>query len=167
MAEVEEKNLTKDDFRVLGKLGNGAYGRVVKAEKIDSGEIFAVKIVQKQFLAKENKTKQALAEKVILTKLRDHPGIVTLYYTFHDESNLYYVEEFCSGGELLKKIILFGGVFPMELARFYTAQLVSALEFMHTHNICHRDLKPENVLLSENGQLRIVDFGTAKDLSVE
>jgi serine/threonine protein kinase len=50
-----------------------------------------------------------MAEKVILSKLKEHPGIVTLYYTFHDAENLYYVEEFCGGGELLKKINLFGG----------------------------------------------------------
>jgi serine/threonine protein kinase len=103
------ETMTRNDFEILEKLGNGAYGRVIKARKKGTDEIVAIKIVQKYLLAKENKTKHAMAEKVILTELREHPGIVTLYTTFKDEENLYYVEEYCSGGELLKKISIFEG----------------------------------------------------------
>lgn len=98
---AEEEKLSKNDFTVIKKLGNGAYGRVVKVSKNTDGKIFAMKIVDKRHLKKENKTKQALAEKNLLGALAGCPGIVHLAYTFQDEDQLYYVQEFCGGGELL------------------------------------------------------------------
>lgn len=166
---VEGKKLGPADFSFSGILGRGAYGRVAKATKKDSGEIFAIKIVDKQHLQRviatqEGKTSQALVEKNILAKLRNHPGTVRLYFTFQDAENLYFVLEYCPRGDFLSLINSFKGQMPIDLIRFYTAELVSILEVMFESGVVHRDLKPENLLISEDYHLRLSDFGTAKDL---
>ena len=158
-----KKKCTPFDFKFLQVLGRGAYGRVLLAEKKDSGGMYAVKIVDKALLKKENKVKQALAEKNILAKLKDHPGIVSLHYTFQDEESLYFALEYCTNGEFLGLIRALGQ-FTHDLAQFYAAELVNILEYMHGQGVMHRDLKPENLLLAQDNHLRLTDFGTAKDL---
>lgn len=91
---------------------------------------------------------------------KHHAGIIKLYYTFHDEENLYFVLDFAPGGELLSLLHKMG-TFNDIWTRHFTAQLIDALEFIHSHGIIHRDLKPENVLLDRDGRLMITDFGAA------
>lgn len=162
---VEAKKLEPQDFQFVEILGRGAYGRVAKAIRKDTGETFAVKIIEKAHLKKENKARQALIEKNILAKLRDHPGTVRLHYTFQDTENLYFVLEFCPNGDLLDLINSFEGRFPLELARFYTAELIVILDLLHERGVIHRDLKPENLLLSSDFHLKLSDFGTGKEVS--
>lgn len=86
---------------------------------------------------------------------KHHAGIIKLYYTFHDEENLYFVLDFAPGGELLSLLHKMG-TFNDIWTRHFTAQLIDALEFIHSHGIIHRDLKPENVLLDRDGRLMII-----------
>lgn len=93
----------------------------------------------------------------------DHPFIVALRYAFQTKAKLYMVFDFISGGELfqhLKNV----EYFPEERARFYAAEILLALEFLHKKHIIYRDLKPENVLLDTEGHVKITDFGLAKDI---
>jgi len=169
---VEPKKITREDFEFQEILGRGAYGRVVKAQKIDSKETFAVKIVSKNLLKrvtsrKENKIKQAHAERDILAKLRNEPGVVKLHYTFQDPQYLYFVIELCSHGSFLSLITFYNSAIPLDLAKFYTAEIVHTICSLHQKSIAHRDLKPENLLISENYHLKLTDFGTAKVMSEE
>ena len=100
-------------------------------------------------------------EKNTLNRLTEHPGIVRLYYTFQDESSLYFVLDLCNGGELLS-VLKKTGTFDVECTRFYGAQILDAIEYMHSRGVIHRDLKPENVLLDDQMHVKITDFGTAK-----
>jgi 3-phosphoinositide dependent protein kinase-1 len=166
---VESKKLGPKDFNFIGILGRGAYGRVAKAQKKDTGEVFAIKIVDKSHLQKvsfiqEGKTSQALIEKNILAKLRNHPGTVRLFFTFQDTEKLYYVLEYCPNGDFLGLINSFKGNMPLQLIKFYAAELIDILQHMFELNVVHRDLKPENLLLTEDYHLKLSDFGTARDL---
>jgi 3-phosphoinositide dependent protein kinase-1 len=109
----------------------------------------------------------AQREKKLLTSLAGHPGILHLRSTMQDAANLYFVTELCLGGEFQAYIDSFKGNFPLALAKHYTAELVSILEFLHSKYIAHRDLKPSNLLLNEQGHLKLIDFGAAKDYTVD
>lgn len=92
--------------------------------------------------------------------------MVKLYWTFQDAENLFFVLEYCPNGDFMDLISNFDTCFPLELSRFYTAELVYILDLLHKENIVHRDLKPENLLLSKDFHLRLSDFGSAKEFNV-
>lgn len=103
-----------------------------------------------------------MREKECLKKL-NHPFFIQLYFTFQDEENLYFGLRVARNGELLDRILA-AKKFDFVCTRFYAAELIEALEHMHSLKIIHRDLKPENVLLDDNFHIQITDFGTAKIL---
>lgn len=160
------ETLTPDHFEILAEIGQGSFGQVVKAKKIDSNDIFAIKIVEKAHLKRENKVKQAHVEKNLLLKLRSHPGIIKLHYTFQDTQCLYFVLELCENGDLVSLISRLS-VLPYDLAVQYASELVATLEYLRANQVAHRDLKPENILISSSGHIRIVDFGSARDYTNE
>lgn len=176
------------DF-LFGKcLGEGAYARVVHAKLKKNGNQFAIKIMEKMHIKKENKVKYVMMEKNILSKMH-HPFIVRLYYTFQDSGYLYMAMDLAHGGELRSLIASehrkhnalmaemegtnneeSGNGKPqvesykacdVRTARFYMAEIIEALEYLHNQNIIHRDLKPENMLIMATGHLKLTDFGTA------
>ena len=151
------------DFNFSRTLGEGSYSTVVAATDRQTLREYAVKILDKQHIIKEKKIKYANIEKDALNRLRDHPGMVRLHYTFQDERSLYFVLDLATGGELLgvlKKIT----TFDIKCTRFYGAQILDAVDHMHTRGVIHRDLKPENILLNDKMHVKITDFGTAKIL---
>jgi 3-phosphoinositide dependent protein kinase-1 len=141
---------------------------------------YAIKVLDKRHIIKEEKVKYVNIEKNTLNRLGEHPGVVRLYYTFQDERSLYFVLDLATGGELLgtlKRVCLVIhickateaesfklGTFDEECTRFYAAQILDTIEYMHSKQVIHRDLKPENVLLDEKMHIKITDFGTAKIL---
>lgn len=152
---------TVADFKFGHLLGEGSYSSVVQAEEISCGKKFAVKVLSKKFIIKENKAKYVTIEKQALTKLVRHPFIVKLHYTFQDPIRLYFVVDLVPNGELLYYLQQ-KGTFDLRTSQFYLAEIVSAVEYMHQKGVAHRDLKPENILLSENFHIKITDFGSAK-----
>ena len=151
------------DFTFGRILGEGSYSTVYLATDRQTLKEYAIKVLEKKHIIKEKKIKYVNIEKNTLNRLTEHPGIVRLYYTFQDETCLYYALDFCSGGELLGALKR-TGTFDVECTRFYGAQILDAIEYMHSRGVLHRDLKPENVLLDDHMHIKITDFGTAKML---
>jgi 3-phosphoinositide dependent protein kinase-1 len=149
------------DFSFGRILGEGSYSTVFLATDRQTLREYAVKVLEKRHIIKENKIKYVNIERDTLNRLTEHPGIVRLYYTFQDETSLYYVLDLCTGGELLGALKKTGS-FDVECTRFYGAQILDAIAYMHSRGVIHRDLKPENVLLDDQMHVKITDFGTAK-----
>ncbi|CAL0333430.1 unnamed protein product [Lupinus luteus] len=157
-----QENYTIQDFELGRIYGVGSYSKVVRAKKKDSGTVYAMKIMDKKFITKENKAAYVKLERIVLDQL-DHPGIVRLFFTFQDTFSLYMALESCEGGELFDQITRKGRLSEDE-ARFYAAEVVDALEYIHSLGLIHRDIKPENLLLTSDGHIKIADFGSVKPM---
>ncbi|KAL8870274.1 MAG: hypothetical protein Q9174_003644 [Haloplaca sp. 1 TL-2023] len=154
------------DFAFGRTLGEGSYSTVMAATDRETGKEYAIKVLDKRHIIKEKKVKYVTVEKDTLNRLTDHPGVVKLFYTFQDEYSLYYVLDLASNGELLG-VLKRMTTFDEECTRFYSAEILDTIHFMHARGVIHRDLKPENVLLDEHMHVKITDFGTAKLLDVK
>ncbi|KAK8134067.1 kinase-like domain-containing protein [Apiospora sp. TS-2023a] len=152
------------DFSFGRTLGEGSYSTVYLATDRQTLKEYAIKVLEKRHIIKEKKIKYVNIEKDTLNRLTEHPGIVRLYYTFQDENSLYYVLDLCNSGELLG-VLKKTGTFDVECARFFGAQILDSIEYMHSRGVIHRDLKPENVLLDDSMHVKITDFGTARLLT--
>lgn len=153
------------DFQFGRTLGEGSYSTVIAATDRQTGKEYAIKVLDKRHIIKEKKVKYVNIEKDTLNRLTDHPGVVRLYYTFQDEQSLYFVLDLASSGELLG-VLKRMTTFDEECARFYGAEILDTIDYMHARGVIHRDLKPENVLLDDQMHVKITDFGTAKILDM-
>ncbi|KAI5077651.1 hypothetical protein GOP47_0007475 [Adiantum capillus-veneris] len=161
----DEKNTTKlgpQDFKLLRVVGQGAFGKVFQVQQIETEDIFAMKVMRKDTIMEKNHGEYMKAERDILTKIV-HPFIVQLRYSFQTKSKLYLILDFINGGHLFFQLYR-QGTFSEELARVYTAEIVSAVTHLHKNGIIHRDLKPENILLDAEGHVKLTDFGLAKEI---
>ncbi|KAK1351526.1 Non-specific serine/threonine protein kinase [Heracleum sosnowskyi] len=141
----------------LGKLlGCGAFAKVYHARNVHTGQSVAIKAVSKQKVLKGNLTAHVKREISIMSRLH-HPHIVRLFEVMATKTKIYFVLEFAKGGELFTKVAK--GRFSEDLSRRYFQQLVSAIGYCHSRGVFHRDLKPENLLLDENWNLKVTDFG--------
>jgi len=130
--------------------------------KKDTGDIYALKVLKKDFLVKTENVEYTKTEKEILRKVR-HPYIVTLHYAFQNAAKVYLAMDFMNGGQLLFHLKE-QAMFSEPLAKFYAAEVLLALEYLHSLEIIHRDLKPENILINSEGHISLSDFGFAKEL---
>lgn len=150
------------DFEFGETLGEGSYSTVLLAKDRLKDRLYAVKVLEKRHIIKENKVKYVTIEKDVLNTLKSK-FVVRLYYTFQDQSSLYFVLEYCPNGDLLA-LVKKHGRFEADAAKFYGFEIALGLQHIHSRNILHRDLKPENILLDQNMHLKITDFGSAKIL---
>jgi serine/threonine protein kinase len=150
------------DFEMGEVIGDGSYSTVIYAkEKSPPFREFAIKILDKKHIIKHKKVAYVNVEKHVLSVLNGHPSVIRLYFTFQDEQSLYFVLSLCKNGDLLDLIRSNEGL-TLEATKYYGAQLVEAIEFIHSRNVIHRDLKPENVLLDADFHIKLADFGTSK-----
>ncbi|KAH9797353.1 CBL-interacting serine/threonine-protein kinase 12 [Citrus sinensis] len=141
----------------IGKLlGHGTFAKVYHARNVKSGESVAIKVIDKEKILKSGLVAHIKREISILRRVR-HPNIVQLFEVMATKSKIYFVMEYVRGGELFNKVAK--GRLKEDLARKYFQQLISAVGFCHARGVYHRDLKPENLLLDENGDLKVSDFG--------
>ncbi|XP_077243835.1 protein kinase superfamily protein [Tasmannia lanceolata] len=147
------------DFKLVRKIGSGDIGNVYLCQLRDSGEgFFAMKVVDKEVLAVKKKEERAETEKRIL-KMLDHPFLPTLYAEFGASHFSCVVMEFCSGGDLhTLRHKQQAKRFSLSSSRFYAAEVLLALEYLHMLGIIYRDLKPENVLVRSDGHIMLSDF---------
>lgn len=141
----------------LGRLlGHGTFAKVYHARNLQSGKSVAMKVVGKEKVIKVGMMDQIKRE-ISVMKMVKHPNIVYLHEVMASKSKIYFAMELVRGGELFSKIAK--GRLKEDLARVYFQQLISAIDFCHSRGVYHRDLKPENLLLDEEGNLKVTDFG--------
>ncbi|OMP10177.1 hypothetical protein COLO4_04757 [Corchorus olitorius] len=150
-----------EDFEILKVVGQGAFGKVYQVRKKGTSDIYAMKVMRKDKIMEKNHAEYMQAERDILTKV-DHPFVVQLRYSFQTKYRLYLVLDFINGGHLFFQLY-HHGLFREDLARIYTAEIVSAVSHLHANGIMHRDLKPENILLDADGHVVLTDFGLSKE----
>ncbi|XP_061342706.1 CBL-interacting serine/threonine-protein kinase 12-like isoform X12 [Gastrolobium bilobum] len=152
----ETPNLILGRYEIGKLLGHGTFAKVYHARNIKTGEGVAIKVIDKEKILKGGLVAHIKREISILRRVR-HPNIVQLFEVMATKTKIYFVMEYVRGGELFNKVAK--GRLKEEVARKYFQQLISAVEFCHARGVFHRDLKPENLLLDENGNLKVSDFG--------
>ena len=152
------KKIGLQHFKPIKPLGCGDTGSVHLVELQGTGELFAMKAMEKSIMLNRNKVHRACIEREIISLL-DHPFLPTLYTSFQTSTHVCLITDFCPGGELfalLDKQPM--KIFKEESARFYAAEVVIGLEYLHCLGIIYRDLKPENILIQKDGHIVLSDF---------
>ncbi|KAL6851942.1 hypothetical protein ACP4OV_020127 [Aristida adscensionis] len=163
---LQQGSLGLDNFKLLKRLGCGDIGTVYLAELADSDCLFALKVMDIEYLINRKKMLRAQAEREILEML-DHPFLPTLYAHFTTDNLSCLVMEYCPGGDLhVLRQRQPGRIFPEPAARFYVAEVLLALEYLHMLGVIYRDLKPENILVREDGHIMLSDFDLSLRCSV-
>eukprot|EP01016_Furgasonia_blochmanni_P048107 TRINITY_DN712_c0_g1_i4.p1 TRINITY_DN712_c0_g1~~TRINITY_DN712_c0_g1_i4.p1 ORF type:complete len:564 (+),score=81.63 TRINITY_DN712_c0_g1_i4:62-1693(+) len=156
------ESVTLDDFIFVKVLGRGAHGKVFLAESRATGKLYAIKGIAKNQIRENDHVEYVKTERFILERA-DHPFLVKLEYAFQNQTALFFVMQYVAGGDL------FGHFakerrFTESRARMYAAEILLALEYLHSMDFVYRDLKPENVLMGLDGHLKLTDYGLSKFL---
>ena len=156
--QEKKKFIGLSDFEFVSMIGKGAYGRVMLVQRRSTQEYYAMKIVRFSSNLNETAIQNLINERNIFEVIKEE-HVVKAYFTFSHENYVIFVMEFMSGGDFSKILKDEEFLEEYEEARFYAAELVLAIEYLHSINIIHRDLKPENILLDPKGHLKLADFG--------
>ncbi|KAJ3284780.1 Serine/threonine kinase [Borealophlyctis nickersoniae] len=157
------KGIGLDDFNFIAVLGRGNFGKVMLAEDKYNKQLFAIKVLKKEFIIENDEVESTKSEKrVFVAATRErHPFLVNLHSCFQTESRIYFVMEYVSGGDLMWHIQ--HQQFSEKRAKFYACEVLLALEYFHKNNIIYRDLKLDNILLTLDGHIKIADYGLCKE----
>eukprot|EP00072_Mus_musculus_P073871 XP_017175634.1 PREDICTED: serine/threonine-protein kinase MRCK alpha isoform X22 [Mus musculus] len=162
-SKVKQMRLHREDFEILKVIGRGAFGEVAVVKLKNADKVFAMKILNKWEMLKRAETACFREERDVLVN-GDSKWITTLHYAFQDDNNLYLVMDYYVGGDLLTLLSKFEDRLPEEMARFYLAEMVIAIDSVHQLHYVHRDIKPDNILMDMNGHIRLADFGSCLKL---
>ncbi|PFH58678.1 hypothetical protein XA68_13351 [Ophiocordyceps unilateralis] len=151
--------LRQGDFQILTQVGQGGYGQVFLAQKKDTREVCALKVMSKKLLFKLDEVRHVLTERDILTTAQSE-WLVRLLYSFQDDKSIYLAMEYVPGGDF-RTLLNNTGVLSNRHARFYVAEMFCSVDALHQLGYIHRDLKPENFLVDSTGHVKLTDFGLA------
>ncbi|KAI7691671.1 RAC serine/threonine-protein kinase [Sarcoptes scabiei] len=155
------RRIQLDDFEYLKVLGKGTFGKVILCREKKSGSLYAIKVLKKEVIIEKDEVAHTLTENRVL-RYTKHPFLISLKYSFQTEDLLCFVLEYVNGGELFFHLS-HDRIFSEERTRFYACQIILALDYLHTKGIIYRDLKLENLLLDDEGNIKIADFGLCKE----
>ena len=158
-----QKKTSIDEYTIIKELGSGSYTKILLAKYNLNENEYALKQIDKKLVDKFEKHYEIHIEKQCLIQLK-HPNIVKMNKAFQDDNYLYFALEYCSNRDL-GRLINCLGKFNYKLAQFYSAEILSAIIYMHKEGIYHRDIKPENIGLDEFMHLKIFDFATADKIN--
>ncbi|PKI50622.1 hypothetical protein CRG98_029009 [Punica granatum] len=154
---MEKKRAALMQKYELGRLlGQGTFAKVYHARNLKTDLNVAIKVIDKEKVLRVGLIDQIKREISVMRLVR-HPNVVELYEVMASKTKIYFAMEFVKGGELFNKVLK--GKLKEDVARKYFQQLIEAIDFCHSRGVYHRDLKPENLLLDENGDLKVTDFG--------
>ncbi|KAI6705405.1 hypothetical protein NL676_008367 [Syzygium grande] len=154
---MEKRGATLLHRYELGRLlGQGTFAKVYHGRNLKTGQNVAIKIIDKEKVLRVGLIDQIKREISVMRLVR-HPNVVQLYEVMASKTKIYFAMEYVKGGELFNKVAK--GKLKEDLARKYFQQLIEAVDFCHSRGVYHRDIKPENLLLDENGDLKVSDFG--------
>ncbi|XP_029003205.1 serine/threonine-protein kinase greatwall isoform X2 [Betta splendens] len=149
-----------EDFIVLKPISRGAFGKVYLARKKCNARLYAIKVMKKADMVDKNMTGQMKAERDALA-LSKSPFVVHLFYSLQTATKIYLVMEYLIGGDVKSLLHIFG-YFDQDMSVKYISEVALALDYLHRHGIIHRDLKPDNMLISNEGHIKLTDFGLSK-----
>jgi len=159
--------ITPQCFKRLKLLGRGDVGRVYLVQLVGTDKCYAMKVLPKKEMVERKKVKRVQTEREILSS-SNHPFIVTLHWSFQSVNCLYFVMDFCAGGEFFRALQRQPGhCLPESWAKFYSCEVLLALEYLHMLGFIYRDLKPENILMTSTGHIVLTDFDLSKGSSVQ
>jgi len=159
---LKRSKLGVDDFDPIKVIGRGAFGEVRLVQKIDTGHVYAMKILRKTDMVAKEQLAHVRAERDILVEA-DHTWVVKMYYSFQDPINLYLIMEFLPGGDMMT-LLMKKDTLSEEVTQFYIAETALAIDSIHKVGFIHRDIKPDNLLLDARGHIKLSDFGLCTGL---
>ena len=143
------------NFKVLGILGVGGFGTVFKVQHILTEKIYAMKVMNKNYIIQKKYLHYVVGEFEIMKMLSGFPFVIDLHYCFQTANYLYMIIDICPGGD-------FADIKSVNNMKLFLAEVILAFEHIHNHHVVYRDLKPENILLDTTGHIKICDFNLAK-----
>uniref|UniRef100_A0A8C9V6R6 Serine/threonine-protein kinase greatwall n=1 Tax=Scleropages formosus TaxID=113540 RepID=A0A8C9V6R6_SCLFO len=149
-----------EDFHIIKPISRGAFGKVYLSRKRSNSKLYAIKVVNKADMVDKNMTEQMRAERNALA-LSKSPFVVHLFYSLQTATKVYLVMEYLIGGDV-KSLLHIYGYFDEDMSVKYISEVALALDYLHRHGIIHRDLKPDNMLISNEGHIKLTDFGLSK-----
>ena len=158
----KKRKVKLEDFNFIRLIGVGSYGKVYVATKNSNDKLYAIKIINKNKINTKIEIKRIKTERNLLANI-NHPFIMKLNYAFQTKQSLYFITKFMHGGELNYHIYKEkNNYFSEEKTKFYAAEIILGLNYLHENNCIYRDLKPENVLIDKDGHIKLTDFGLSK-----
>merc|ERR1719175_319332 len=159
---LKRSKLGAADFEAIKVIGKGAFGEVRLVQKVDTGHIYAMKVLRKSDMVEKEQVAHVRAERDILVEA-DHQWVVKMFYSFQDPASLYLVMEFLPGGDMMT-LLMKKDTLSEEATQFYMAETALAIDSIHKLGFIHRDIKPDNLLRDARGHVKLSDFGLCTGL---